>query len=91
MEAIVGTFIFIIVLLNSLIYLSIFAYKKKNFPSFKLKNNKILLEGSIFSVLMYLNFFIFIFTKKIDIFILGIFLSWVISYSISHVKKAHDI
>ncbi len=79
-----NTFIFMIVLLNSLIYLSIFTYKKKKFPSFELKNNKMLLEGSIFSIVMYLNFFVFIFTKKIDIFILGIFLSWVISYSIRY-------
>ena len=77
-------YMFIVLLLHSLIYLSIFVYKKRHSPSFKLKDSKMLLVGSIFSIVIYFNFFVYLYTEKYDIFTIGIALSWLISCSISY-------
>lgn len=74
--------IFIVVLINSLVYLGLIISKKKNENKFRLIEHKVLFEGAVFSILMYLDFIVLLYTKSTTNFILGIAIAWMISYLI---------
>lgn len=79
--------IFIVVIINSLVYLRLIISKKKNENNFRLIEHKMLFEGAVFSVLMYLDFIVLLYTKSTTNFILGIAISWIISYLIYYLTS----
>ena len=72
--------ILLLVVVNSIIYIGIINQKRRALPDFKLSDYPTLLQGAVFSVLMYIDFIFYLISKSTLIFIFGSAICWLISY-----------